>query len=356
MMTPEFSRRDLIGAIAAVPLAPLLPTPAEAQPIPTRKWSVPYGAAVRGGSLTEDAEYRATLAAYCDQLVSEGGLKWFDLRPTRDRFDFSEGDRYLAFARANGMKFRGHTLVWHGALPPWAEAIDNAVVAEREMIRHIETVVGHYRGKIANWDVVNEAIADDPQTAPGLRDSLWLRRIGPRYVALALRAAAQADPGAKLIINDYDIEFVGDRYKRKREAFLRLIRSLRADNVPLHGVGLQGHLSDNQIDQAGLTAFASEIKAMGLEFMVTELDVVDNKMPGPPEMRDMVAAARVHDFLGAIFAAIRPSAVLTWGITDKYSWVPIYFKRGDGLPNRPLPFDVQYKPKPMMQVIEHFCR
>ncbi|WP_204306181.1 endo-1,4-beta-xylanase, partial [Stenotrophomonas maltophilia] len=70
----------------------------------------------------------------------------------------------------------------------------------------------------------------------------------------------------------------------------------------------------------------------------------------------MVAAARVHDFLGAIFAVMKPSAVLTWGITDKYSWVPIYFKRGDGLPNRPLPFDVQYKPKPMMQVIEHFCR
>ncbi|WP_164124523.1 endo-1,4-beta-xylanase, partial [Stenotrophomonas maltophilia] len=71
----------------------------------------------------------------------------------------------------------------------------------------------------------------------------------------------------------------------------------------------------NQIDQAGLTAFVNEIKAMGLEFMVTELDVVDNKMPGPPDMRDMVAAARVHDFLGAIFAVMKPSAVLTWGIT-----------------------------------------
>lgn len=356
MPISELSRRGLIGAIGALPLVALAGPPAGAQSAPTRKWSVPYGAALRGGALAEDTEYRNTLTAYCDVLVSEGGLKWADLRPTRDRFDFSEADRYLAFASTNDMQFRGHTLVWHGALPKWAEAIDNAVVAEREMIRHIETVMGRYRGRIANWDVVNEAIAEDPQTPSGLRDSPWLRHIGPRYVALALRAAAQADPGAKLIINDFDIEFVGDRYKRKREAFLRLIRSLRADNVPLHGVGLQGHLSDNQIDQAGLTAFVNEIKAMGLEFMVTELDVVDNKMPGPPDMRDMVAAARVHDFLGAIFAAMKPSAVLTWGITDKYSWVPIYFKRGDGLPNRPLPFDVQYKPKPMMQVIEHFCR
>jgi len=132
---------------------------------------------------------------------------------------------------------------------------------------------------------------------------------------------------------------------------------LKDDGVPLHAVGLQGHIrGELEIDRAGLSAFVAEVRALGLDVLVTELDVIDDRLPGPPPVRDALAAARAHDFLAAIRAAARPAAILTWGITDKYTWVPTWHKRKDGLPNRPLPLDSAYRPKPLMQVIERFGR
>jgi len=212
----------------------------------------------------------------------------------------------------------------------------------------------HYAGRIRIWDVVNEAIADNPASVTDLRPLIWRERLSDDYVGLAFRTAAAVDPGAQLVLNEYDIEFVGDRYRRKREALLRLVRSLRDNNVPLTAVGLQGHLhGDLAIDAEGLSAFVSEIRALGLDVLVTELDIIDVELPAAPDVRDILAAARAYEFLAAIYAAARPTAVLTWWITDKYTWVPTWFKRRDGLPNRPLPLDAEYRPKPLMQVIEH---
>jgi endo-1,4-beta-xylanase len=127
--------------------------------------------------------------------------------------------------------------------------------------------------------------------------------------------------------------------------------------VPLTAIGLQGHLrGELAIDKEGLSAFVAELRSLGLEVLVTELDVIDDKLPGPPSLRDAIVAAKAYDFLDAIFAAARPKAILTWGITDRHTWVPIWFKRRDGLPNRPLPLDADYRPKPLMRVIEHFAR
>lgn len=329
----------------------------QAAPVAARgRRAVPYGAAVRDTALASDPDYRTAILRHCDQIVSEAGMKWADLRAERERFDFSIADRHMALASDNRMEYRGHTLVWYAALPPWAERMTSAAEAEREMVRHIETVVGRYQGRVRSWDVVNEPIAERPRHRDDMRESVWQRLLGPAHVGLALRTAARVDPRARLVVNEYDIEFVGEQYRVKREALLRLLRDLKTRGAPIHGVGLQGHLRGNlTIDTAGLSAFVSEVRAMGLEVLVTELDVIDDALPGPPDLRDMLAAARVHDFLGAIFAAARPTSVITWGISDKHTWVPIWFKRADGLPNRPLPLDEAYRPKPMMRVIEHFC-
>ena len=127
---------------------------------------------------------------------------------------------------------------------------------------------------------------------------------------------------------------------KRREAFLKLVRDLVGRGVPLHGVGLQGHINGkNEIDRDGVYDFVTAIHALGLSVHVTELDVIDDDLPGPIAQRDAIVASRARDFLDAIATAATPSVIATWGITDRYTWVPIWYKRRDGLPNRPLPFD-----------------
>jgi endo-1,4-beta-xylanase len=318
---------------------------------------VPYGACVNIAPLQDEAEYRAALETYCQQLTPEYGLYWDYLRPTRDQFNFDYGDKVLAFAEANEMLMRGHTLVWYAAMPEWTKQISSAAEAERELAIHIERVVSRYRGKIKTWHVVNEAIEETKGKVAGLRPSIWLRYLGDRYIDTAFRLAHQADPSAELILNDYDIECVGENFAARRRALSTLVRELLGRGVPLHGVGLQGHIQGKyQIDSDGVTGFVSEMKSLGLSVHVTELDVIDADLPPEVSPRDAVVAARAHDFLAAVFAAARPEVIATWGITDRYTWMPMWFKRADGLPNRPLPLDRDYQPKPLWTVIDYFCQ
>src|SRR5690606_22091807 len=148
-----------------------------------------------------------------------------------------------------------------------------------------------------------------------------------------------------------NVENSTDQCRAKRTAFLNLVRDLKERDVPLHAVGLQGHLAgEKEIDKEGLSRFVAELHGMGLAILVTELDVVDDKLPADPSIRDKIVASRARDFLQAIGDVCRPDAVLTWGITDRFTWVPIWFSRKDGKPNRPLPLDANYRPKPLMRV------
>ncbi len=320
-------------------------------------WAVPFGAAVNDGALQNDPDYAAALIANCHQIVGEGGLKWADIRPSRGEFIFDQPDRLIDFATLHGKQMRGHTLAWYGALPDWTSEIASATEAELELREHIAIVVGRYAGRIRSWDVVNEAIADDPADGQPLRNSIWLKRLGVDYIDMAFRAAAAADPTAQLVINEYDIEATDGRSERRRAAYLDLIRSLVDRGTPIHAVGLQGHLhGEAEIDSDGVSSFVSDVNAMGLDVLVTELDVIDNQLPAGIAERDKAVAAQVETFLSAIHAAATPTAIITWGITDKYTWVPIWFTRPDKLPNRPLPLDASYRAKPMMAVLERFGR
>jgi endo-1,4-beta-xylanase len=341
-----------IGALAAGALGPTTAGAAVAN----RARRIPYGACVRREALAQEFEYRDALRTYCNQLTPEGGLFWFDLRPARDQFRFDIADAILAFAEANEMTMRGHTLVWYGAMPDWTKSIAGAGEAEREMTTHIERVMSRYRGKIKTWHVVNEAIDDPKGDVPGLRPNIWLQNLGDRYIELAFSTAHRVDPKAELILNEYDVESVQGTSTRKRAAFLKLIHDLLDRGVPLHGVGLQGHLMGQyEIDRDGVHDFVAEIRSLGLSVHVTELDVIDNALPGPIAVRDAIVAARAYDFLEPICAATTPSLIATWGITDRHTWVPIYNKRKDGLPNRPLPLDDNYQPKPLWRAIDYFC-
>jgi endo-1,4-beta-xylanase len=327
-----------------------------AQAASIKRGRIPYGACVRAVPLQQELDYRTTILNNCQELTPEGDLVWAHLRPTRDQFNFDFADRIMAFCEANEMTMRGHTLAWYGAMPDWTKEISSAAEAEHELTYHIERVVGRYRGKIKTWHVVNEAIDETKGEVPGLRPNVWLQYLGDKYIDLAFRTAHAVDPSAHLVINEFEIESLDGTAGKRRQAFLKLIRDLLGRGVPLHGVGLQGHINGKyDIDRDGLYDFVTALRGLGVSVDVTELDVVDNELPGPIAVRDAIIASRAYDFLEPICAAIRPQLIATWGVTDRYTWVPIFFKRSDGLPNRPLPFDADYKPKPLWNVVDYFC-
>jgi endo-1,4-beta-xylanase len=318
---------------------------------------IPYGAAVQSDALASDPAYREAIVANCQLIVPEGEMKWPALRPARDQFQFEKADALVDFARQHQIEIRGHTLTWFAGMPAWTAGIETRAEAERELVGHIETVVSRYRGAIPSWDVVNEPLVDWPEDTTSLRPSIWTRWLGPDYLPIALRTTALADPDARLVINEFDVEFKGARFAARRKALLQLLRSLRDRDVPLHGVGLQAHLfADRAIDRDGLQAFLAEIVALKLDVLITELDVIDYELPGKVSERDTLVAGVAARFLESVCEVVRPKAILTWGLSDRYTWVPIYFKRADGMPNRPLPFDADFKPKPLFDIIEEYRR
>ncbi len=325
--------------------------PASAQSALVRR----YGAAAMKENFVDDPLYREALIRHCDVIVPMNDLKWEALRPARDVFAFDDADRILDFARAHGKAVRGHTLCWHDALPAWAKTMTDRREAERELNRHIEHVVGRYAERIPSWDVVNEAIAHDPDNQGPWRDTIWRKLLGPEHVEIAFRAAAKADPKAELVYNDYDFETTDPREARRRREAIALVRRLQDKKIPIHAIGLQGHLyAEKTIDQDGLARFARDLKALGVKLIVTELDVIDWKLPAPPDERDRLAARHVERFLQAVTAEGPLDTLVTWGITDRYSWIHDTFKRQDRALARPLPFDSDYRPKPMMEVIRRF--
>jgi endo-1,4-beta-xylanase len=317
---------------------------------------IPFGAAVNLDPLKRDGAYRNAMAKYCDLVVPEGALKWAAVRPAPDRFDFSDADFILDFAKRHGIAMRGHTLVWYAALPDWVNAaVSDARIARAELTSHIGTVVNRYRDTILSWDVLNEPLADDPAPERELRPSIWMQHLGPDYIELAFRAAHEANPAAELYLNEFDVEYAGPRYDAKRKALIALARTLRDRGVPIHGIGIQGHLESSQtMDHAAIRRLVAAIRDMGLQVMITEMDVLDEKLPGDPIIRDRSAADLVAQFLGAVCDVVRPAAIVTWGLSDKYSWVPTVRKREDKLANRPLPLDNMMRPKEMFAVIEKF--
>jgi endo-1,4-beta-xylanase len=318
---------------------------------------IPYGAAVRADALAADADYATAIVKHCSLIVPEGSLKWTDLRPSRETFQFEGADRIASFARANGLVMRGHTLAWYGAMPAWTESIASRAEAERVLTTHIETVVSRYKGQIGSWDVVNEPIPDRPTWNGDLRSFVWSRFLGRDYIPIAFRAAAAADPNARLVLNEYDVEFEGARFAARREALLAIARSLIDQHAPIHAIGLQAHLfADRPLDRPGLRKFLKAVRTLGLEVFVTELDVIDSSLPGNVETRDVLVSETARSFLETVAEVTQPGAILTWGVSDRYTWIPTYFKRADGMPNRPLPLDAAMQPKPFMTMLERFTR
>jgi endo-1,4-beta-xylanase len=291
----------------------------------------------------DDAEVVQLVKTHARVLVPENALKWEVVHPSPGVRDLSEFAALEARFVPSGMRFRGHPLVWHEQLPAWLEMAAPETLREH-LRQHISWLVGVHRGRIHSWDVVNEPIAHDGQ---GLRASLWLKALGPGYIAQALRWAHAADPNAQLVINDYGLEGDDPVSLLKRQSLLQLVRDLQRQGIPLDAIGLQAHLyaSVNGPTFQTLPAFLAELRGLGLKILVTELDVNDYQLPVSVAERDARVAAIYRDFLLVLIAEPAVEGIVQWGLTDRYTWLNHGASRRDQGLQRPLPFDQALQPK-----------
>jgi endo-1,4-beta-xylanase len=315
------------------------------------------GCAVSVRSLRSDAAYKKLLQEQVGIVVAESEFKFGPLRPTPTTFFFDDADYLAAYAEANGMKLRGHNFVWHRQLPKWFDSYVTKENAEQVLVNHIEQVGGRYAGKIHSWDVVNEAIQVSDGLLGGFRNSPWQKVQGgegpvPAYIEVAYRTARRVDPKALLVYNDYGIEGEDDASAKKREAVMGLLREMQRRQVPLDALGVQSHITavnkDGSVPEygAGLMKMIAEARKMGLKVLVTEMDVNDRYVAPAIGPRDAAVAKMYGSYLGTVLRDPAVIAVLTWGITDKYTWLDREDARADGEPERPLPFDAEMQPAP----------
>ncbi|MFJ1755384.1 endo-1,4-beta-xylanase [Kitasatospora sp. NPDC088134] len=314
------------------------------------------GTAVDDAHLGSDQPYTALVADQFSAVTPENAMKWESVEPTRGGYDWAAADRLVRFARQHGQQVRGHTLLWHNQLPSWLTTGvgDGSIGKEqlREILhRHVTDEVTHFRGQIWQWDVANEVFANawDPNPLPsGLNgDDFWIKNLGEGVVADAFRWAHQADPKALLLYNDYNIAGQ-DGSNAKFAAVHAFFAGLRAQGVPVDGIGEQGHLDtqygfDAERFQADLQSYAD----LGLKVAVTEADVrtfVNNPTEQLPTSQ-LASFAQPFEFSAMLKACQLVDQCLSftaWGVYDGDSWIPGTFS-GTGYG---LLYDVAMQPKP----------
>jgi endo-1,4-beta-xylanase len=309
------------------------------------------GAAARPEQLSEPA-YAATLAREFNMLEPEDVMKWETIHPAPEKFDFTRGDRLVAFAISHQMKVRGHTLTWHQQNPSWL--VDGRYSSDelaRILEQHIRTVVGHYRGKVFAWDVVNEAF--DERVPGKLRSTLWYDQPGiggagkgSSYIEGCFRWAHAADLDALLFYNDVEAEVMN----AKSDAIYAMVKDFRRRGVPIDGVGFQMHLADLHPDVASIAENIGRFTALGVQVHITEMDVsLPLDADGNARSADLQLQADVYSKIAsACLAHAGCKAIQTWGFTDKYSWIGSHSKHTQGAA---LLFDREYRPKPAYEAL-----
>lgn len=316
----------------------------------------------------------ALVAREFNAATPENVLKWEVVHPEPNRYNFAPSDAYVAFAERHGMFVTGHTLVWHSQTPRWVfENAQGQPLTRDELLArmkdHISTVVGRYKGRIKGWDVVNEALNEDGT----LRQSPWMRIIGPDYLTKAFQFAHEADPAVQLYYNDYNLD-----YPAKRDGAVRLVRSLQAAGVPIHAVGTQEHLKLTTPSIALVDSSIRALAATGVKVNVTELDIdllpaatrnatadvsvrageapnLDPYKAGLPDSMQQALARRYED-LFRVYLAHKDviDRVTFWGVADGDSWLNGWPVRGRT--SYPLMFDRTNKPKLAYQRVMALAR
>ena len=311
------------------------------------------GAAVIPADI-QQAEPSFLLSKHFNSITSGNDMKWDTTEPTEGNFDFAQADAEVAFAKANDMHVRGHTLVWHNQVPAWVfndasgnpmtPTADNRALLIQRMQSHITAEVTHFGSDVPVWDAVNEPI--DPSQADGYRRSPWFDIIGPEYIAIALQAARAASPTAKLYINDFDTT-----NPVKRDFLVALVRGLKTAGVPLDGIGHQMHDNIEYPSTQSVLDAVNLFDTTGVEQAITELDVsiYSGSFPTPftsypdiPQSRHVQVGYSYLGFVQALKQVSSKIASITiWGTSDDKSWLTSSTKV-----DAPLLFDPSLQKKP----------
>lgn len=310
--------------------------------------SFPVGAAMNPDLIKSNTYYTKIAGTQYSSLTPENVMKFDWIEPQQDQFSFADGDYLVSFAVQHHMRVHAHTLIWYSQLPNWVINFSGDSLAWESIFKkHIENVAGHFKGEVASWDVVNEAIRDDGtwrnQDVNAGDGSIWRRHLGADYIARAFLYAHEADPNALLFYNDY-----GQEYSTvKLDSIIALVTRLKARGIPISGIGMQMHIDINT-SNAGITTALQRLAATGLLIHISELDISVN--PGNNKnlvLTDalMQTQSAKYQFVAETYRASVPLAqqygITTWEFSDAVSWIPGYYNR----PDWPLPFDASYNKK-----------
>ena len=346
---------------------------APVDPNPTVKLKDAYknyfmiGVALNQRNVSDADQINLVKAEFCS-VTAENDMKPGMIHPKEGVWDFEKADKIANFCRQNGIKLRGHCLCWHSQFADWmftdkkGREVKKEVFYER-LREHIHTVINRYKDVVYCWDVVNEAIEDNPRPSfangkftPGnpYRQSRHYKLCGDEFIAKAFEFAHEADPNALLFYNDYNECDPG-----KRDRIYDMVKKMQDAGVPIHGIGMQGHYnvygpSEEDID-AAITKYSQLVK----HIHVTELDIrMNTEMGGQLRFsrgENKPVAGYMNTLLtdqySRIFKVFRKhkdviDCVTFWNLGDRDSWL--------GVNNHPLPFDENYKPKQAYYAIKNF--
>ncbi|NJN25292.1 MAG: endo-1,4-beta-xylanase [Cyclobacteriaceae bacterium] len=307
------------------------------------------------------------LKAHFNSITAENDMKPKPSLSKDGEYTFEAGDRIVDFAQTNDMVVRGHTLVWYNQTHGWFYRDEQGAYLTKDamldrMQNYIHTVLDHYRGKVYCWDVVNEAVSNSEDTAHLYRDNIdWYKICGPDYIEMAFRYAHEADPEIKLFYNDYNlIDPV------KRDKTYRVLKELLDKGTPIHGLGMQGHWTLEDVNKENLAQAIDLFASLGLEVQITELDIsvypFYHNLPQEELPKQVIEftpelAQKQAEKYREVFEVLRDkkdkiTTVTFWGVADDKSWLSHYFVKGRT--DYPLLFDQQFNPKPAFHAILDF--
>jgi len=297
------------------------------------KKGIIFGVSVKAGDvLTPDTVKH--IKSHYNLIVPEDSMKWVNIHPKKDFWNWSDMDMMVDFAEKNGLKIKGHTFLWQDQNGPYVHSVKNRDEAIAILTEQITGVMTRYKGRVCEYDVANEVFNEDGS----MRDTFWYRLIGPDFLDIAFRAAREADPQAKLLLVDYNTEFAGSA---KADAMYELVKDMKERGIPIDGVGHQLHCpAEMNFDEEALRENVRRFHALGLFTSFTEVDV---RIKMPVDGDDEERQNRIFSTLMNI-AITEPGAgsMVLWGITDKTSWIPRAFP-GYGSAHL---FDKEMRPKP----------